>query len=228
MVQHVDVLVVGAGLSGVGAGHYLESQCPWASYAILEARDAIGGTWDLFRYPGVRSDSDMFTLGYSFRPWDGDTSIAEGASILRYIRDVAASEGIEKKIRFHHRVVRADWSSTAGLWCVTALRTDTGETVKFSSRFLFSCSGYYRYDHGHLPEFSDMEQFEGTLVHPQAWPENLDYAGKRVVVIGSGATAVTLVPAIADTARHVVMLQRSPSYIASIPLRNPVLAFCAR
>jgi cation diffusion facilitator CzcD-associated flavoprotein CzcO len=218
-MEHLDVLVVGAGLSGIAAGHYLQSECPWASYAILEGRDAIGGTWDLFRYPGVRSDSDMFTLGYSFRPWDGDKSIADGASILQYIKDSAASEGIDKKIRFHHRVVRANWSTRDARWYVTAERTDKGEAIELSAAFLFSCSGYYRYDHGYLPDFPGMERFRGPIVHPQAWPENLDYAGKRVVVIGSGATAVTLVPAIAGAAGHVVMLQRSPSYIASIPLR---------
>jgi cation diffusion facilitator CzcD-associated flavoprotein CzcO len=220
--EHLDVLVVGAGLSGIGAAHYLHTECPWATYAVFEARDAIGGTWDLFRYPGIRSDSDMFTLGYSFRPWDGEKSIADGASILQYIKDTAAEAGIDKHIRFNHRITRADWSTADSRWNVSAERTDTGETVELTCGFIFSCSGYYRYDHGYLPDFAGMDQFEGTIVHPQSWPEDLDYAGKRVVVIGSGATAVTLVPAIASDAGHVTMLQRSPSYIASLPAKSPV------
>jgi cation diffusion facilitator CzcD-associated flavoprotein CzcO len=221
-MEHLDVLIVGAGLSGIGAGHYVQTDLPWASYAIFEARDAIGGTWDLFRYPGIRSDSDMFTLGYSFRPWDGEKSIADGASILQYIKDTAAEEGIDRHIRFHHRIVRADWSTADARWHVTAERTDTGETVELTCGFLFSCSGYYRYDHGYEPEFAGTERFRGTLVHPQKWPDDLDYAGKQVVVIGSGATAVTLVPSMAADAAHVTMLQRSPTYIASVPARNPL------
>jgi monooxygenase len=223
-VQHFDVLIVGAGLSGVGAGCYLQKECPWASYAIFEARDAIGGTWDLFRYPGVRSDSDMFTLGYSFRPWEGEKTIAGGDSILQYIRDTARTGDIEERIRFNHRVVKADWSSAAGCWHITATRTDTGQTVEVTCGFVFSCSGYYRYDHGYLPDFAGMERFEGAIVHPQAWPSDLDYAGKRVVVIGSGATAVTLIPSLAVTASHVTMLQRSPSYMASMPSEDPLVA----
>ena len=221
---HLDVLVVGAGLSGVGAGHYLQTECPWATYAIFEARDAIGGTWDLFRYPGIRSDSDMHTLGYSFRPWDGEKSIADGDSILQYIKDTAAESGVDTHIRFHHRVTAADWSTSEARWHVTAERTDTGETIHLTAGFLFSCSGYYRYDHGYLPDFPGMDDFAGTIVHPQAWPEDLDFAGKRVVVIGSGATAVTLVPALARTAAHVTMLQRSPTYVASLPEKSPVVA----
>jgi cation diffusion facilitator CzcD-associated flavoprotein CzcO len=220
--EHLDVLVVGAGLSGIGAGAYLESKCPWASYAIFEARDAIGGTWDLFRYPGVRSDSDMHTLGYSFRPWDGEKSIADGPSILRYIEDTARETGVDQKIRFRHRITRAEWSTDDGCWNITAERTDTGATVELTAGFVFSCSGYYRYDHGYLPDFAGMDDFRGTIVHPQAWPEDLDYADTRVVVIGSGATAVTLVPAMARTAAHVTMLQRSPTYIASAPESSPV------
>ena len=219
--EHLDVLIVGAGLSGIGAGHYIQTECPWASYAIFESRDAIGGTWDLFRYPGVRSDSDMFTLGYSFRPWEGEKVIADGASILQYIKDTAAEEGIDQRIRFQHRVVRAAWSTPEARWHVTAERTDTGEQIELTAGFIFSCSGYYRYDHGYLPDFEGMDRFEGTLVHPQQWPEDLDFAGKRIVVIGSGATAVTLVPSLAEQAAHVTMLQRSPSYIASIPASNP-------
>jgi monooxygenase len=221
-MEHLDVLVVGAGLSGIGAGHHLQTECPWASYAIFEARDAIGGTWDLFRYPGIRSDSDMFTLGYSFRPWDGEKSIADGASILQYIKDTAAAEGIDQKIRFNHRIVRAAWSSDSARWHVTAERTDTGEVVELTAGFLFSCSGYYRYDRGYLPDFPGMDRFGGTIVHPQAWPEDLDYAGKRVVVIGSGATAITLIPSMADRAAHVTMLQRSPTYITSLPEKDPL------
>jgi cation diffusion facilitator CzcD-associated flavoprotein CzcO len=221
---HLDVLIVGAGLSGIGAGHYLQTRCPWASYSIFEARDAIGGTWDLFRYPGIRSDSDMHTLGYSFRPWDGEKSIADGDSILQYIKDTASESGIDTRIHFNHRITAADWSTGDSLWHVTAERSDTGETVDLTAGFLFSCSGYYRYDHGYLPHFEGMADFAGTLVHPQAWPEDLDVAGKRIVVIGSGATAVTLVPALARSAGHVTMLQRSPTYVASLPEKSPVAA----
>jgi cation diffusion facilitator CzcD-associated flavoprotein CzcO len=221
-IEHVDVLVVGAGLSGIAAGHYVQTECPWASYAIFEARDAIGGTWDLFRYPGIRSDSDMFTLGYSFRPWDGAKSIADGPSILQYIKDTAAEEGIDRHIRFRHRIVRADWSTTDARWHVIAERTDSGEQVEVTCGFLFSCSGYYRYDRGHVPDFAGTERFAGTIVHPQAWPDDLEVAGARVVVIGSGATAVTLVPSLAQTARHVTMLQRSPTYITSLPAKDPL------
>ncbi len=219
-MEHLDVLVVGAGLSGVAAGHYLHERCPWASYAVLEARGAIGGTWDLFRYPGIRSDSDMFTLGYSFRPWDGDKAISDGASILRYIEEAAAASGVDARIRYHHRVVSAEWSSDEARWLVTAERVDTGETVRLTCGFLFACTGYYRYEHGYQPELPGTDRFRGTLVHPQAWPEDLDTRGKRVVVIGSGATAVTLVPALAETAAHVTMLQRSPTYIVSLPARD--------
>jgi cation diffusion facilitator CzcD-associated flavoprotein CzcO len=221
-VEHVDVLIIGAGLSGVGAAHHLQTECPWATFAIFEARDAIGGTWDLFRYPGIRSDSDMYTLGYSFRPWNGEKAIADGDSILEYIRDTARESGIDKEIRFHHRIVRADWSTADARWRVTAERSDTGETVEITAGFVFSCTGYYRYDHGYLPDFPGMDNYAGTLIHPQAWPEDLDYTGKRIVVIGSGATAVTLVPSLAEKAEHVTMLQRSPSYIASVPARSPL------
>ncbi|MGH9305664.1 MAG: flavin-containing monooxygenase [Acidimicrobiales bacterium] len=222
VAEHLDVLIVGAGLSGIGAGHYMQAHCPWASYAIFEARDAIGGTWDLFRYPGIRSDSDMFTLGYSFRPWDGQKSIADGDSILQYITDTAADEGIDRHIRFGHRIVRADWSSEEARWRVVVERTDSGETLELTCGFIFSCSGYYRYDQGYMPDFEGMDRFEGTIVHPQAWPDDLDYANRKVVVIGSGATAVTLIPALAKTASHVTMLQRSPTYIASLPAVDPI------
>jgi cation diffusion facilitator CzcD-associated flavoprotein CzcO len=226
--EHLDVLVVGAGLSGVAAGHYLRTSCPWARFAIFEARGTIGGTWDLFRYPGVRSDSDMFTLGYSFRPWDGDRAIADGEAICRYIRETAAAEGLDAHIRFHHRVRRAEWSATRGAWNVVVERTDTGETVEVTCGFLFFCSGYYRYDRGHLPDFPGMADYRGRLVHPQDWPAGLDLAGKRVVVIGSGATAITLVPALAGRAAHVTMLQRSPSYVLALPARSPALGLLRR
>jgi len=227
-VEHVDVLIVGAGLSGIGAAHYIQTKCPWATYEVFEARDAIGGTWDLFRYPGIRSDSDMYTLGYSFRPWTGEKSIADGPSILQYIKDTAAESGIDKRIRFNHRIVRADWSSADARWTITAERTDTGETVELTCGFVFSCSGYYRYDQGYRPDFDGMDRFGGAIVHPQQWPEDLDYAGKRVVVIGSGATAVTLIPSLAETAAHVTMLQRSPTYIASLPAKDPVARLLSR
>ncbi|HXY28199.1 MAG TPA: NAD(P)/FAD-dependent oxidoreductase, partial [Acidimicrobiales bacterium] len=227
-LQHLDVLVVGAGLSGVGAGHHLQAACPWASYAIVEARDAIGGTWDLFRYPGVRSDSDMHTLGYSFRPWEGERSIADGPSILRYVRDTARAEGIDPHIRFRHRVVAADWSTADGVWRVRAERTDTGDVVELTAGFLFSCTGYYRYDHGYRPDFAGTDDFAGIIVHPQEWPEDLDVSAKRMVVIGSGATAVTLVPALAQRGAQVTMVQRSPTYIGTIPQTNPVVALLRR
>ncbi|HET9690166.1 MAG TPA: NAD(P)/FAD-dependent oxidoreductase [Acidimicrobiales bacterium] len=226
-MEQFDVVIIGAGLSGIGAARYLQERCPWASFTVLEARDAIGGTWDLFRYPGVRSDSDMYTLGYSFKPWPGDKSLADGPSILSYVREAATETGVDRAIRFGHRVVAADWSSDEACWTVTAERTDTGDPVTISAGFVFSCTGYYRYDRGHQPDFPGSDRFAGTLVHPQHWPADLDHAGKRVVVIGSGATAVTLVPAMADTAAHVTMLQRSPTYIASVPQRD-VLALAVR
>lgn len=221
-LEHLDVLIVGAGLSGVGAACHLRAECPGKSFAIVESRDAIGGTWDLFRYPGIRSDSDMFTLGYSFRPWTEPKAIADGPSILRYIRDTARDHGVEQRIRFNQRVVRAAWSSADARWTVDVQRTDTGETHQLTCGFLFACTGYYRYDQGYAPEFPGSERFGGTIVHPQHWPEQLDYAGKRVVVIGSGATAVTLVPAMAERAAHVTMVQRSPSYVLSLPARDPL------
>src|SRR5687768_14630562 len=214
--EHVDVLIVGAGLSGIGAGYHLQKNCPGKSYGILEGRDCIGGTWDLFRYPGIRSDSDMYTLGYSFRPWREAKAIADGASILKYVRDTARDYGIDKKIRFNHRVQRASWSSSDAKWTVEALQT-SGETVRFTCNFLFMCSGYYSYEAGYTPEFAGADRFQGRIVHPQKWTEDVDYAGKRVVVIGSGATAVTLVPEMAKTAAHVTMLQRSPTYVVARP-----------
>ena len=225
---HFDVLVVGAGLSGVGAAHHLQTECPWATYAIFEARDTIGGTWDLFRYPGIRSDSDMHTLGYSFRPWGGERSIADGDSILQYIKDTATESGVDTHVRFNHRVIAADWSTLESRWHITAKRTDTNEILHLTAGFIFACSGYYRYDHGYLPHFEGIGDYAGTLVHPQSWPESLDFAGRRIVVIGSGATAVTLVPALAQSAAHVTMLQRSPTYMASLPVKSPVVAMLRR
>jgi monooxygenase len=219
---HVDVLIVGAGLSGIGAAHHLQDELPGKTYTILESRGAIGGTWDLFRYPGVRSDSDMQTLGYRFRPWTQPKAIADGPSILEYIRATAAEAGIDKHIRFGHRVVGASWSSADALWTVEAMKGEDAEPVRFTCNFLLVCSGYYRYDQGYTPSFEGIERFGGQVVHPQHWPEDLDYAGKRVVVIGSGATAVTLVPSMADRAAHVTMLQRSPSYIMSLPSQDPI------
>jgi cation diffusion facilitator CzcD-associated flavoprotein CzcO len=220
--DHVDVLIVGAGLSGIGAAYYLQRDLPHKTYAVLEARDAIGGTWDLFRYPGIRSDSDMHTLGYRFKPWVAAEAIADGPAILGYVRETAAENGIEEHIRFNQRVLGASWSSEDARWTVDVERTDTGEQVQMTCGYLFGCTGYYRYDRGYLPEFPGVERFGGTLVHPQFWPEDLDHAGKRVVVIGSGATAVTLVPAMSHTAADVKMLQRSPTYIVSLPGKDPI------
>lgn len=215
-----DVVVVGAGLSGVAAAHYLRTQCPRERFVILEGRDAIGGTWDLFRYPGVRSDSDMFTLGYSFRPWTSDAAIAQGADIRDYIRETARAEGVLPHIRFGHRVQAAHWDSSQAQWTLEA--ESGGQPVRFTCRFVFFCSGYYDYGRGHDPAFPGRDQFRGRIVHPQQWPQDLDCAGKRVVVIGSGATAVTLLPSLAAQARHVTLLQRSPSYIIAIPGRDAV------
>jgi monooxygenase len=220
--DHVDVLIIGAGLSGIGAGYHLQTECPGKSYAILEAREATGGTWDLFRYPGIRSDSDMYTLGYRFRPWKAAKAIADGPSILSYVRETASENGIDRHIRFNHRVVRAEWSTEDARWTVDVERTDTGETVRMTAGFLFSCSGYYRYDEPYTPELPGIVDFGGRVVHPQLWSDDVEYAGKRVVVIGSGATAVTLVPAMAEDAEHVTMLQRSPSYVISLPGIDPI------
>jgi monooxygenase len=220
--EHVDVLIVGAGISGVGAGCRLKQRFPDKTFAILESRGAIGGTWDLFRFPGIRSDSDMFTLSYPFRPWKGSQAIADGASILDYIRETAREYGIEDQIRFHHRVVAAEWSSDDACWTVEVERSDTGETLQLTCRFLFTCTGYYDYDEGYTPEFQGIERFGGEIVHPQFWTDDIDHLGKRVVVIGSGATAVTLIPALAERAKQVTMLQRSPSYIVSLPAVDPL------
>ncbi len=218
VTEHFDVVIIGAGLSGIGAGCHMKMQCPKKTYVVLEGREAIGGTWDLFRYPGIRSDSDMYTLGYVFRPWTEAKAIADGPSILKYVRETAAAYGVDQHIRFKHKVVQADWSSQDALWTVQA--ESGGEHVTFTCGFLFTCSGYYDYAGGYTPEFAGRDAFGGQVVHPQFWPEGLETAGKRVVVIGSGATAVTLVPAIAKDAAHVTMLQRSPSYVASRPAED--------
>jgi monooxygenase len=221
-IETVDVLVVGAGISGIGAGYHLQTHCQGKSYLILEGREDLGGTWDLFRYPGIRSDSDMHTLGFSFRPWKEAKAIADGPSIKKYLLETAADYGIDKHIRYRHRVKRASWNSEAARWTVDVERGADGEKVQFSCNFLFMASGYYNYAEGYTPEFAGREDFRGTIVHPQHWPENLDYRGKRVIVIGSGATAVTLVPEMAKDAAHVTMLQRSPTYMVSRPSQDKV------
>jgi monooxygenase len=221
MTEHLDVIIVGAGISGISAAWHLQDRCPSKSYAILERRDGMGGTWDLFKYPGIRSDSDMYTLGFRFKPWKSAKAIADGPDILSYIKEAAAENGIDEKIRYGHRVVAADWSDEDNRWTVTVERGD--ETVQLTSSFLFATTGYYNYDQGFSPAFPGSEDFSGTIVHPQHWPEDLDYAGKKIVVIGSGATAITLIPALVNSgAGHVTMLQRSPSYVGSLPDVDPI------
>ncbi|MEA2161620.1 MAG: monooxygenase [Solirubrobacteraceae bacterium] len=220
MTEHVDVLIIGAGLSGIGAAAHLTRELPHTSYAVLEARAVSGGTWDLFRYPGIRSVSDMYTMGYRFKPWLDEESLAPGHRILDYVRATATEYDVDRHIRYDHRVVRASWSSADARWTVEA--EQHGEPVTFTAGFLWSCRGYYDYEAGHEPEFAGASDFTGRVVHPQAWPDDLEWAGKRVVVIGSGATAVTLVPTLARDAAHVTMLQRSPSYVMSLPRRDPV------
>ncbi len=219
-MEHLDVLIVGAGLSGIGAAHHLKESHPQRSFALLEARDDLGGTWDLFRYPGIRSDSDMHTLGFGFRPWAEARTLADGPSILNYLRETAEADGTTKKIRYGHKVISADWSSDDARWTVDV--EHDGEVSQLTASFVLNCTGYYRYDEGFTPHFEGRERFKGDIIHPQHWPENFDYAGKRVVVIGSGATAITLVPAMVDKAEHVTMLQRSPTYIASLPYEDPL------
>ena len=218
---HLDVLIVGAGLSGIDAAAHIAKAFPGRSYAVLEQRHELGGTWSLFKYPGIRSDSDMFTLGYSWRPWDGDYAIADGPDILQYLRDVAHETGVDQRIRFHHKVTKTSWSSDDKQWTLDVEHTDTGGTSQLTANFVMFTSGYYDYDEGYTPEFPGIEKFKGTVVHPQFWPEDLDYAGKEVVVIGSGATAVTLIPSMARDAGHITMLQRTPTYIMSQPRIHP-------
>ncbi|MCE9648769.1 MAG: NAD(P)/FAD-dependent oxidoreductase [Parvibaculum sp.] len=219
-LEHFDVLIVGAGLSGIGAAYHLQSNCPGKTYAIMEGREASGGTWDLFRYPGIRSDSDMYTLGYSFKPWTEAKAIADGPAILKYVRETARDNGIERHIRYSHQVKSASWSTENAAWTVEAERGPSKEIVRVTCNFLFMCSGYYNYAEGYTPDFPGMERFKGRIAHPQKWTPDIDYKGKRVVVIGSGATAVTLVPEMAKDAAHVTMLQRSPTYVVSRPAED--------
>jgi len=221
-VEHVDVLIVGAGISGIDAAYHVQTKCPQKTYAILEGRERMGGTWDLFRYPGIRSDSDMYTLGFPFRPWTNDKSIADGDTILSYVKETAEMYGIDRKIRYRKRVVRARWSSATSRWTVDV--RDGDDVTQMTCSFLHLCVGYYDYDAGYTPELPGRERFRGRIVHPQHWTEDIDYANKRVVVIGSGATAVTLVPELAKRAAHVTMLQRSPTYILSVPAKDPIAA----
>ncbi|WP_299125273.1 NAD(P)/FAD-dependent oxidoreductase, partial [uncultured Alcanivorax sp.] len=215
--KHLDVLIIGAGLSGVGAGCHLSRKCPDLRYGILERRKRVGGTWDLFRYPGIRSDSDMFTLGYNFRPWTDTKMLADGPSIRNYIEETAEHHQVHRHIHFGLKVTDEDWSSEFNRWTVTALNEETGEEEIFTAGFVLNCTGYYNYDAGYTPKIPGINRFGGEVIHPQHWPDEYDYTGKRVVVIGSGATAVTLVPAMTDNAAHVTMLQRSPTYVASVP-----------
>ena len=220
-IEHFDVLIVGAGLSGIGAGVHLQKHCPERTFAILEGRERSGGTWDLFRYPGIRADSDMYTLGYAFKPWEEARAIADGPAILKYVRDTARDHGIDRRIRFGHHVRRASWSTAEARWTVEAdSATAPNEIVRLSCNFLFMCSGYFSYASGYTPEFPGIERFGGRVVHPQKWTDDIDVAGKRVVVIGSGATAVTLVPELAKTAAHVTMLQRSPTWVVARPAED--------
>ncbi len=221
MTEHLDVLIVGAGISGISAAWHLQDRCPSKTYAILERREGMGGTWDLFKYPGIRSDSDMFTLGFRFKPWTSAKSIADGPSILAYIKEAAAENGIDEKIRYSHEVTAAEWSDADNRWTVTV--HNGAEEVTMTCSFLFATTGYYNYDQGYSPSFEGSEDFAGTIVHPQHWPTDLDYTGKKIVVIGSGATAITLIPALVNGgAGHVTMLQRSPSYVGSLPDVDPI------
>ncbi|MEM7190288.1 MAG: NAD(P)/FAD-dependent oxidoreductase, partial [Pseudomonadota bacterium] len=224
--EELDVLVIGAGLSGIGQACHLIRKCPDASFAIIERRERLGGTWDLFRYPGIRSDSDMFTFGYRFRPWKDPKDIADGPSILKYLHETADEYGVHEHIRYQSNITGMDWNSAERRWIAT-VETEA-ETYQIAARVVSSCTGYYNYEKGYLPEFEGYDDYAGTIVHPQHWPADLDYAGKSVLIIGSGATAVTLVPTMAKTAAHVTMLQRSPTYIFSRPAIDPVAKWLRR
>ena len=226
--NEVDVLIIGAGISGIGAAYHLQKHCSKKSYAIIEARSSVGGTWDLFRYPGIRSDSDMFTFGFHFKPWRSPKAISPGADIKDYICEAVTENGIHKHILFEHKVVSTNWDSTHARWHTNILNIQTGEHCQYISRFFFSCTGYYNYDKGYTPDFKEVDSFKGDVIHPQHWPKDLDYAGKNVIVIGSGATAITLVPAMAATAGHVTMLQRTPTYVASMPEQDVIANFMRR
>ena len=226
--EHVDVMVIGAGISGVSAAHHLQTQCPEKSFLILEGRDSIGGTWDLFKYPGIRSDSDMYTLGFSFRPWRDPKAIADGPSIMSYLRGAVEDGGLQDKILFGRKVVKAQWSSQEARWELTVLNTQNKEEETLTCGFVHMCTGYYNYEQGHRPAFPGEKNFKGPVIHPQFWPEDLNYDNKKVVVIGSGATAVTLVPAMAEKAAKVTMLQRSPTYIVSMPAENALANWARR
>ena len=228
MARHVDVVIAGAGISGIAAGHYLKRMCPQKTFAIFEARDAIGGTWDLFRYPGIRSDSDMYTFGYSFRPWNQPQVVAPGPDILEYLNATVDESGIRPSMEFGRKIERASFSKDTSLWTVQVRHLATNEVEAMTCRVLWSCMGYYRYDEGYTPAFDNLSGFGGRVIHPQHWPEDLDYAGKKIVVIGSGATAITLVPALAESAAHVTMLQRSPSYVVAVPRRNALDSLLVR
>ncbi len=221
-IEHLDVVIVGAGISGIGAACHLQEKSPSRSFAIIEARSNIGGTWDLFRYPGIRSDSDMYTLGFAFKPWTEGDAIADGNSILKYLGETVAEHTLREKIRFDRKVTKAEWSSDDARWTLTIECGETGNNETLTCGYLFMCSGYYNYEKGYLPEFKGYDDYQGTIAHPQQWPQDLDYTGKKVIVIGSGATAVTVVPAMAETAAHVTMLQRSPSYVASVPQQDKI------
>lgn len=222
MSELLDVLIIGAGLSGIGAAYHLQKERPGSRYLILEARADLGGTWDLFRYPGIRSDSDLFTFAYDFKPWRSDQAIADGPSIKAYLKETAEENGIDRHIRYRHRVQRIDWSDEAQCWTVQAYDEASDATVELKTRWIFSASGYYRYDQGFTPDFPGVADFRGRLIHPQHWPEDYDWSGQRIVIVGSGATAVTLLPALADKAAHVTMLQRTPTYILPVPAQDPV------
>ncbi len=228
MTKHFDVLIIGAGLSGIGSAYHLQTNCPDKTYTILESRTAIGGTWDLFRYPGIRSDSDMYTFSYSFKPWKSKKTISDGQMILDYIKETAQEFDIEKHIRFSHKVVEAEWSSKDAQWSIKSEVNNSKKVVTYTANFLLVCSGYYDYENGYTPKFEGMETYCGEIVHPQKWRSSIDYTDKKVIVIGSGATAITLAPTLAKKAAHVTMLQRSPSYVLSVPSEDKIANFLHR